>query len=256
MRWIRAFFMSMGMFTAIPLPYRPWDERARPWMLSCFPLVGGVIGGLWAFAGYLLLRWNVPMPLRAGVLTALPYLLTGFLHLDGYMDTCDAILSRRSLEEKRRILKDPHAGAFGVISFLLLVLLTAGLYGSFPEQWNPWCLLFLPIATRSCAAVAVSRLRPLSGSQYGAPYRAQLRTPAWVIPGVIGILNLAFAFALCGMPGLIGVLAAMGGYWLAALYSYRQLQGFSGDLSGYALTIGETCAPAALLIIWEVLHCI
>ena len=29
MRLIRAFFMCMGMFTALPLPWRPWDERDR-----------------------------------------------------------------------------------------------------------------------------------------------------------------------------------------------------------------------------------
>ena len=52
-----------------------------------------------------------------------PFILTGMLHLDGYMDVCDALLSRRDKQEKLRILKDPHTGAFAVISVIMLFIL-------------------------------------------------------------------------------------------------------------------------------------
>ena len=44
---VTAFSMALCMYTAIPLPLRGWDERARPLMLVFFPLVGLVVGLLW-----------------------------------------------------------------------------------------------------------------------------------------------------------------------------------------------------------------
>ena len=46
-KWWYACWMCWGMFCAIPCPVKLWDEKARPRMLSCFPLLGLVVGGLW-----------------------------------------------------------------------------------------------------------------------------------------------------------------------------------------------------------------
>lgn len=92
--WIYGFFMTWGMFLSIPCPVRIWDEKARGKMMVCLPLVGAVVGGLWALAAWLLGRIDCPAPVQALVLAAVPWLTTGFLHLDGYMDVCDAVLSR------------------------------------------------------------------------------------------------------------------------------------------------------------------
>lgn len=58
--WITAFFMAWGMFLAIPCPCKRWDERARQKMLVCLPLVGLVVGGVWAVLALLLrgARWG------------------------------------------------------------------------------------------------------------------------------------------------------------------------------------------------------
>ena len=58
-RWVRAFFMALGMFTALPCPYRPWDKENRGRMLVCLPFVGALIGALW-FALALLGRRLLP----------------------------------------------------------------------------------------------------------------------------------------------------------------------------------------------------
>ena len=107
MKVIRAFFMCLGMFSALPCPWRPWDEDARGLMTACLPLVGAMIGGLW-YALSLLGRALLPDALTAALIAALPFLLTGFMHLDGFMDTSDAILSWRPLEQRQTILKDVH----------------------------------------------------------------------------------------------------------------------------------------------------
>ena len=47
-----------------------------------------------------------------------------------------------------------------------------------------------------------------------------------------------------------GPLAAAVGYGLAVWYGFRNLDGMSGDISGFALTIGELCGCGAA-ILWR-----
>ena len=118
--WIYGFFMAWGMFLAIPCPKKIWSETARRKMLACLPLVGVVVGAVWALGAWL--ARYLPHPLGAALCAAAPWLVTGFLHLDGFMDVCDGVLSRRDLETRRRILKDSHCGAFAVICMVLLAM--------------------------------------------------------------------------------------------------------------------------------------
>ena len=117
---------------AIPCPLRRWNEKAREKMLVCLPLVGLAVGGIW-LGLYLLLRHAAIGGLYAFLMAALPWLVTGFMHLDGYMDVCDAMLSRRELATRQRILKDSHCGAFAVIGMVLL-----GRRGG-PCRWSAPC---------------------------------------------------------------------------------------------------------------------
>lgn len=43
-------------------------------------------------------------------MTLLPLIVSGGIHLDGLVDTADALYSRRETEKKLEILKDPHVG--------------------------------------------------------------------------------------------------------------------------------------------------
>ena len=239
--WVYGFFMAWGMFLAIPCPKKLWIETARRKMLVCLPLVGLLVGGIWAGA-WLLLR-GAPGPVRAAVCAAVPWLVTGFMHLDGYMDVCDAVLSRRDLPTRRRILKDSHCGAFAVICLALLVLCQWAVFLS-AEALPLWPLTLIPAASRACAALAVLTLRPMSTSQYSAMTRGGA-------PVVFAAIVLA---AVCGLSVLLwdsfAPLAAAVCYWLAAWYAFRQLDGMSGDVSGFALTIAEL-GGAAVLVLWR-----
>ena len=56
-----------------------------------FPLVGVVIGALMYAAGTLMLMADIKTVLKAAVMTVIPVMLTGGIHLDGFLDTMDAI---------------------------------------------------------------------------------------------------------------------------------------------------------------------
>ena len=162
MHLTRAFFMCLGMFTSIPCPYRPWDEEARDWMLVMLPMVGLVIGVLWLGLGALG-AWLLP-GIAAALIAALPWLLTGFIHLDGYMDTCDALLSWRPLEKRLEILKDSHTGAYAVVGLALLTLFSYDAARGMGPDLR--ALLFIPVVSRCGSALSVLTLKPIVHSEY------------------------------------------------------------------------------------------
>ncbi len=244
---LTAFMMAWGMFCAIPCPYKKWDDAARPWMIVWLPVVGLLVGAVWMLAARLFALWGFTNLLAAAVLTMLPYLLTGFLHLDGYLDCCDAILSRRELAERQKILKDSHVGSFAVIGFGLLLLAVFGAFGSLDfARWR--ALLLIPAASRCVSGLAVTSLRPMGTSQYAGAFqksdkRAQ-RTILWLLLAA----SLAGSFLFAGRAGLAAaVTAAVSG--LFTWYGARQLSGMSGDISGFALTLGEAAGVISLLFL-------
>ena len=162
------------------------------------------------------------------------------------MDVCDAVLSRRDLATRQKILKDSHCGAFAVIAMVLLALTQWIVCQSVSLNEIPLLpLAALPCAVRAAAALAVSHLRPLSTSQYAA----QPKPPAGHTAALV--LMLAAACVLpplfCGMSGFAPLIGAAG-YGLAVWYAFRQLDGMSGDISGFALTLGELTGLAFLFL--------
>ena len=180
------------------------------------------------------------------MLAAVPWLTTGFLHLDGYMDVCDAVLSRRDLATRQKILKDSHCGAFAVIALGLLflaqwsVFFTAGTVALLP-------LGMIPVATRACAGLAVVSLRPMGTSQYANLDR---KGRAGRQAALVAMILLAVGLPIIRLGGAgCAPLAAAVGYGLAAWYGFRQLDGMSGDISGFALTLGELVGAAVLTLV-------
>lgn len=242
--------MSLGMFSIIPIPFPSWKDNLTHLMMPALPIVGAVIGGIWYAVARVLMFWDMPQMISAALLAICPYILTGFIHLDGYMDTCDAVLSRRDLEEKRRILKDSHAGAFSVICLVLYFMLAFSASYSLLETGENLVLLWIiPIVSRAGSAISLLSLKPMATKGYGYLFRQNARPihRIFVITIVllVGILSILFA----GWDGPIVLLCTVCGYILAMLWAYRSLQGVSGDLAGFALTISELFGLFAIALI-------
>lgn len=242
--YLHAFMMCQSMFCAIPCPWKTWDEKAKDKILLFLPLVGLEIGALWAVLVWLCRLLNLPAMVTGLLACACPWVLTGFLHLDGFMDVLDAVKSWRDLERRREILKDSHVGSFAVIGIVLLVLSQFVFFTSAPDR-NGKILLFIPAVSRCCSALAVTGLKSMSTSQY-----AQQTTPRAHIPILTGLLLalIAAGFLCCGKAGF-ALAGCVAGYGLSLFRAYRSLQGMNGDIAGYCLTIGELCAVAVYALI-------
>ena len=122
MKFIIGFFMAWGNFITLPCPYKRWDNNLKNMMLAMLPGVGVVVGVLWMVL-YAVLDWlALPPMITSLAMTLYIFLGCGFMHMDGFMDCNDAIMSRRPLEDRQRILKDSLVGAFAVVTAIFLIL--------------------------------------------------------------------------------------------------------------------------------------
>lgn len=242
--YLHAFVMCQSMFCSIPAP-QVWDEKAKDKMLLFLPIVGVEIGGIWAALAWLCGRLGLPALVSGLILCAYPYMITGFIHLDGYMDVTDAVKSWRDLERRREILKDPHVGSFAVIGIVLLVLAQFVFFASAPEIADGRILLFVPAVSRCCSALAVTGLKPISTSQYADQVKPRSHI---IVLLVMLCVALGAGFLFCGKYGM-ALIGCMAGHGLALGRAYKALDGMNGDVSGHALTIGELCAVAVYALI-------
>ena len=222
-----AFVMCQSMFCAIPCPIQIWDEQARDKLLWCLPLVGLEIGLVWWLGSLLCDFLALPVLVQGAVLCAAPWILTGSIHLDGFMDVTDAVRSCRDLDRRREILKDSHVGSFAVIGSILLALFQFAVCTAAPNWADAKMLILIPVVSRCASAVAVADI---------------------CIPGA-GLL-LCLAGALCIWPTYVWVIVAeLAVYGLALRRAYKSLEGMNGDISGYCLTLAELGALGAMALL-------
>lgn len=260
---ITAFFMAWGNFLSLPCPARLWQDDLRYRMLAMLPAVG-LVAGLLELGLAALITWlRVPFAVGALLLLFLLHYVSGFMHLDGFMDVSDAVLSRRDLETRQRILKDSRVGAFAVIAVIFLLL--AGYAALFTVTAATFTisgylpLVVIPIVSRAVSGACVLGFKPLATSQYAAGSEAAHGKEYLVLAGqtiLYLVLAAVAAFYWDGF-GLGGVLATLGpalatgvAAILACLYGRKQLAGMNGDIAGFAICWGELAGLLYMALIW------
>lgn len=259
MKYINGFLMAWGMFCRIPCPCPRWDENSRREMLSMFPLVGLMLGVVTCVIWYAISLIGLPPYFAGVIITGLYFWLTGYIHLDGFMDCSDALLSRRrELSERQRILKDSNVGAFAVISFVFMTAIfitavTVFCEGGFTLRKAAMiCLIFL--FSRGLAAYDVITEKPMITSQY-RPMREEMEIKSGGIASLVAVsstaggilIAAAFASDASASGALQVVCCILAVCIMQAIEKYagskarRQLGGMSGDISGYMIVTGEMC---------------
>ena len=194
------------------------------------------------FLNYTILLWSV-------LLVVILVVLTRALHLDGFMDSCDALLGGFDRERRLAILRDPNVGAFaviGVVCLLLIKVLTiaglppaipvppTGIFELPPEGWSvriPMLLLF-PCLSRWAMLLTMELYPYVRSNGLGTAFFGDgERRVRWQL-----ILGLAFTLivsvALAGMVGILLLAAACAVAWGIGAWATRLLGGVTGDIYG------------------------
>lgn len=231
----RRLALAITFLTIVPLRVpAPVTESDMTASVAYYPLVGAGLGGLLLGLAYLMQAW--PSLLAAAVLAAVYTVVTGALHLDGLMDTADALASRRTRQEALAIMKDSRVGALGAVAGVLVLVIKIAAWSSLLHRdLFPW-FIAVPAVARTGMLWAVAH-EP-AARRGDAPTLAQQYQGAVPIRVVLlWATGLLAALLLVGDRGGGGsaVWLTVGGMALAAGAARavtRWLGGMTGDTYG------------------------
>ena len=249
---VYGLLIAFSMYSKLPLPMVEWTKTRLKYVMCWFPAVGAACGGaLWLWL-WLAKRLGLD-PAAAGLLGAgIPVLVTGGIHLDGFLDTLDARSSYGEREKKLEILKDPHAGAFAIIGACVYFLAYAGLliqlYADGSRENLAAFFLVFPIERAfSGLSVASFPCAKTSGLAYAfadGAHRQSVRLSlfCWIGAGFLALFRLNGPLALL-------LLAAGGGFFgYYRRMCIKEFGGITGDLAGWFLQVFELGALAVITL--------
>jgi adenosylcobinamide-GDP ribazoletransferase len=209
--------------------------RAVGWFSLVGALLGGVLVGLDGFLTRIL-----PGEVTAVLVLAASIVVTGALHLDGFLDACDGLFGGYTPQRRLEIMRDERVGAFGLVGGVLLLLL----------KWSALVALSNRV-TALILALTLSRWA-ISLAIVAAPYarekglgRAMKDHAGPVQIALSTIVALGVALLAGHWLGLAAVLLVALVTWLAVRFALAKIPGLTGDLYG---AISELAEAAVLLI--------
>lgn len=243
MRIIKSLIVAFSLYSRIPMPSFKWGEDDMKYAICFIPFVGAVIGAIEFAAMYILDIFEQPVLTKIGVWIAIPLLITGGFHMDGFMDVQDALHSYQSMEKKLEILKDPHIGAFSVISVVIYYCLYMAALASVFAHTGAYttmaivCVGFYMVrAMTSLLSLTLPKAKKngmLAAETAGMGKGAVMAEIILLLAGIIGMIYLDRILAI----GTVIVLIVFGFYY--KWKCNKEFGGVTGDTAGYLVTVGE-----------------
>jgi len=236
-RLLRDLLEALRFLTPFSLPGATGNRNPAS-VIHAFPLAGLALGLVLVLVDALLDWMALPLPTRDALLVALLVLLTGGLHLDGLMDTCDGLFGGHSPEQRLAIMRDSRVGSFGVLGGFCVLLLKVGLLGAFPGAGRVEALFIMPMLGRWSMALAAVLFPSARPDGLGASFHAGATVP-----------GLARAFLTCvlvtlavGRGSLVALAASCCCVWLVGRLFVARIGGLTGDSYGAVCELNEVLA--------------
>ena len=242
-------FVALSTYSAIPVPQFDWNQRNMKYSICFFPAVGIFVGtalGLWTF---LCSALNLSAVLFAAVALCIPLLISGGIHMDGYMDCMDALSSHQPRERKLEIMKDPNCGAFAVIYCGIYLFLQFGLFHEL--YLHKGILYYVPVFVLSrtlsafCAVNLPNARKAGMLCAYTKDADRSKATAATLLTALLCGGLLLFLSLKAGLCILLFVLLTLLFYRRLAM---KEFGGVTGDTSGFFLQLCELSGLLGALI--------
>lgn len=228
--------LSLQFLTRLPVPVEaPWNAFTSRWAARVYPLTGIIIGLLPALTVWM--EFPVPPAAHAFMIVTFFVWISGGLHLDGWMDTFDAVGANVSLEKKWEIMKDPHVGSFGILSVIFLLgWKTFIIYELLVLGVSPWIFVIVPALGRFTAVFLLAAVRSAKPHGLARSWQQHISKKDLITAFLPVLIILIWTVD----PMLTGVTVSMGIFlFFCRLWIIRNFHGVSGDLAGASIEGGE-----------------
>ena len=240
MHILKSFVIAFSIYSKIPVPQFEWKDEDMKYMLCFFPWIGAVIGGCVYLWSCLCGIFDVGIICHTLIGAAIPLIITGGFHVDGFMDTMDAFHSYQPKEKKLEILKDSHIGAFAVIMLAMYGSIYIGAFSEVVDRnlIKIVCGGFFLARCLSGISIVTFPSAKKDGMLYLFASSSQKVIVKWSLY-LQGITCICFMLWQSLYAGILVVVAA----FLAFVYYYhrtkKELGGITGDTAGYFVLICE-----------------
>ena len=245
---INSFFIAFSMYSRIPVPRVDWEKENMRYAMCFFPMIGVVIGAVMYLAGWLLDKTSVGGLFRGVVFTLIPIIITGGIHMDGFMDTMDALGSWGDRENKLEILKDSHAGAFAILGMGCYLMWSVAVWSELPAEVLRVCGVSF-VLSRALSGFSVVTFPAARNSgllkmfQDGAQKKVVRITMCLYVAAAVIMMAVMNARAMTG-----AVTGAMIAFLYYIVVSRKQFGGVTGDLAGFFLETAELAMFTGILV--------
>ena len=242
------FLIAFAMFSRIPVPRADWDKENMKYMICFFPGIGLVIGLLICGYGRLCVLADLGSLMRAAGYVLIPLLVTGGIHMDGFLDTVDALSSWQPKEKKLEILKDSHAGAFAVIMGCAYFILALGVWSEMEEKVLPVLaagyILSRALSGMALATFPCANKKGSLGMFADAAQKRVLKIvlALWILVCAGGAFWWDWRYGLL----LSGTAAAVYGYYYHM--AMKAFGGTTGDIAGFFVQVCERAMGCTLML--------
>lgn len=261
-----SFKIALSMYSKIPMPRTQWSKENMGYAMCFFPFVGAIVGGLTFALGcavtFLELTSVSSMILSAVVLLLMPILVTGGIHLDGLLDTADALSSYRDLDKRLEILKDSNSGAFAIITCVVYFLIYFAVYmvivESLYSQLMVEVLVILALSfvlSRAFSGLSVVTfpMAKNTGLAYTFSTGAQKKTVKITMIIIISAVAVSMIFVHLIL-GLVAFLVGLLTFFYYKSMSKKEFGGITGDLCGWFLQISELSMAAGIALTFLIIN--
>ena len=245
----KSMAITFAMYSKIPVRNFNWEKENMKYCLLFLPVVG-IVEGIFLIAFSIFLNnLNVNPILIAAVLTVLPILYTGGIHMDGFLDTMDALGSNQDKQKKLNILKDSNSGAFAIIGGLVYILLYFASLLTFQGFTRIYILAVSYMLIRAYSALSLIVFKNARGSGLAFEFadKSLIYTNRTVLIGFILLGSVAMIIINVNY----GLLCAISTFLVFMYYrvkSFEEFGGITGDLAGYFLQLAELVVVLVLAL--------
>lgn len=253
-----SFKIAFSMYSKTPVPNTDWTKENMRYVMCFFPLIGVEIGLLvwgWNYlASRLGFQNGTGHVFYTAVMVLIPVLVTGGIHLDGFLDTSDAMSSWQPMEKRLEILKDSNSGAFAVIMGCVYFLLSFGAYSAIDNRKMLLLLCLAFVLSRGFSGLSIVTFQMAKNTGLARTFSdgAQKKTVGiWMIIYIIVVSAAMVAVQpICGMMLVITALLTFIYYRHMA---YKNFGGITGDLAGWYLQVCELAMAVVLVLMQYVI---
>lgn len=240
-KMIKGFILSIQFLTRLPVNINI-DFNYKNLRRSTFfyPFVGILLGSLSYLSYYIFSFINRDLASLMAVISMV--VLTGGLHLDGLSDTADGFFSNKDKTQILEIMKDSRVGAFGVISLILIIMSKYIIISNIHND----LILALMFSMGNGRLVALVQIAFKNNARPGGLGDMICKSqPKYYI--VFGIIFYILLISLINIKFLIPLFISILVGEMISFYTYKKIDGFTGDVYGASIEIVEAISLLCFL---------